>query len=489
MSECKDLTDCEKCLALIARGSDALSGHSFTTAEASFRMAMMIAQSTPPEQARDLLALALYYLSLLRQRQGRLDESQELRAQAKSRLNENAVTMQLAIFQHLMASVLSNLGEYRRAIPFWEAVIQSEGEFEDPLVMADILWRAGECYSRTGLKDHAAIPLRAAVRFFRNQTADPRLPAVLVALGNALRKTVPAEAESCYQEAADLHVARGQMQSATPAWVNLGILCSEQGRHSESLEYNERVLRLREQSPGTPPGRIASVLNNIANCYRRMGRFAEAHTSVTRAIGLIEKDGGAELAAAYGTRGLIFRDQGLDHDAVEWLRNAYAEHQKLPSPNLNTVAEDFENEIAALKRSGRAEEAATAEEQLSAVQTTMSAVPAADYDLKVLDSPTREAVLVELDFGNAPGRPYTKSQVAKFADGLSDIVEAQSAGLYAGSVTIRESTSLLFYGADAEVLFQILEPNLLNQPMCAGARVTIRRLSSFREVVVPQRLT
>jgi hypothetical protein len=38
---------------------------------------------------------------------------------------------------------------------------------------------------------------------------DPRLLVVLITLGNALRKSTPAEAESCYREAADWHVAKG----------------------------------------------------------------------------------------------------------------------------------------------------------------------------------------------------------------------------------------------------------------------------------------
>ena len=69
--------------------------------------------------------------------------------------------------------------------------------------------------------------------------------------------------------------------SATPAWGNIGILCSEQGRYAEALEYLEKVQRIREQSPGIPVPAIAITLNNIANCYRRMGKFKEAFSAVT----------------------------------------------------------------------------------------------------------------------------------------------------------------------------------------------------------------
>ena len=227
-------------------------------------------------------------------------------------------------------------GEYRRAIPFWEQSIHSD-EGKDPMDVAHMLSRVGECYSRTGLKDHATIPLRAALKTLRKYPEDPRLPAILVTLGNALRKSAPAEAESCYREAADWHVAKGQFLSATPAWGNIGILCSEQGRFVEALEHFEKVQRIREQSAGVPVTAIAIPLNNIASCYRRMRKFAEAFTAVSRAIDLLQDKGGAEQASAYGTRGLIFLDQGRDSEAVEWLRRAYEHHQTLPSPNLDTI--------------------------------------------------------------------------------------------------------------------------------------------------------
>lgn len=387
-----------------------------------------------------------------------------------------------------MVTVMMQLGEYRAAIPFCEQAIQTELEWKEPIARAEMLWRAGECYSRNGLKDHAAIPLRVAVKIFRDHTGDPRLPAALVTLGNALRKTAPAEAELCYREAADVHVARAQLQSATPAWVNLGVLCSEQGRHAESLEHYQRVLRVREQSPGTPPDRIGTVLNNMANCYRRMGKFTEAFASVDRAIELLRSSAATALASAYGTRGLIFRDAGRDAEAVEWLRKAYAEHQKLPSSNFDTLIEDLENEVAALKRLGRQEEVASAEERLEQVRAAMKAIPQANQDLERLNVSEREAVLVELTFGSRPDGPCPTRESGNLARRLSEALEDEDVGFYAGNVVIPENTTLMFYGLDAETLFRVLEPHLMAEPMCAGARITIRKHDSHREVILPSRV-
>jgi len=476
------------CLAVLARGTLESQRGNFEAAEQLFRIALELAKSAAPEEGRALLPLTLYSLGLLRLRQNRPDDSQKLREQATAQLESGTAGLESALFQNLMAGVLFDLGEYRRAIPFCEQAIELELPQNNPIWMAEMLFRAGQCYSRSGLRDHAAVPLRAAVKIFRNSPGDPRLPAALIALGNALRKNSPTEAESFYKEAAELHIAKGQMESATVPWVNLGILCSEQGRHAESLKHYQRVLRVREKSPSTPPGRLGTGLNNIANCYRRMEKFPEALEAVDRAIALLEPGGEPTLASAYGTRGLIHRDEGRDAEAVEWLRKAYAAHQRVPSPNLETVAEDLENEIAALTRLGRSKEAAAAEERLASVRATMKAVQPVDRDLSALRTTTEGAVLVELGFGTEPGSAARKRALRELMDRLREVVDTEQAGFFAGKVVIPENTTLMFYGADGEALFRAIEPLLARDPICAGATVTIRQGDRHRTVVLPSRV-
>jgi len=488
MSACSNLNPIEKFLAIIAHGVDAMQDRNFTSAEGAFRLALAFAKASPSEQGRDLTPLALLNISRLRQRQGREDEARQLREQATLQMEQNAPSLANAFFNLLMAAVLMDLGEYRRAIPFWEQAIQLD-DFKDPIDMAYKLSRVGECYCRTGLKDHALIPLRAATKTFRKHPEDPRLPAVLTTLGNALRKSTPAEAESCYREAADWHVAKGQLLSATPAWGNIGILFSEQGRYAESLEFFDKVLKIREQSPGVPTRAIASALNNVANCYRRMEKFPEASTAVSRAIDLLQDQGGAELAHAYGTRGLIFLDQGQDSEAVEWLKKAYEHHQMLPSPRMDSVAEDLEREIAALKRLGRADELKDAEGRLASIQTTMKAIPEVSRDLGALDAPMQCAVFLELNVGIQKRDLDGKREDVQLGRQLTEVLEAKNVGWLAGRAAIPESTTLIFYGPDAEALFQALEPTLRSEPICAGARVTIRLRDGQRELVLPSRLT
>jgi tetratricopeptide (TPR) repeat protein len=478
----------ERCLAIVARGADALQDGNFTSAEENFHTALTIAKSAPTEQGRNLVPLVLLKMSRLRERQNREDDARQLQQQAMAQLEQNPPTLPNAFFHFAMANVLMESGEYRRAIPFWEQAIQLD-DVKEPIDQAHMLARVGECYNRSGLKDQAAIPLRAAVKIFRKHPEDPRLSAALITLGNALRKSTPAEAEACYREVADWHVARGQLLSATPAWGNMGILCSEQGRFDEALEYLEKVRKIREQSPRIPTPAIAITLNNIANCYRRMGKFEEAFTALSRAIDLLQNTGGLELASAYGTRGLIFLDQGRDADAVEWLRRAYEHHQTLPSPNLDTIADDLNREIAALRRLGRPDELKDAEARLASVHAAMKAVPRVNRDLSALDGPVQCAVFVELNVGLRERSLDGEREDVRLGRRLKEVLEGNNLGWYAGQLTIPESTTMILYGPDAEILFRAIEPTLRSEQIGAGARITIRQRDGQREVILPSRLT
>lgn len=482
----RKLSVCEKCLAMIAAGWSALYNGNVQQAEGAFQVAHLLAKRESTEEQRDLTALALCHLSVIRKRQGRVEDARQFREQANARLEDESPFMPVALFHHFMARALMELAEYRHAIPFWEQAFLLKEEHSTPTSVAETLTRLGECFSRVGLKDHAVIPLRAAVGIFRKHAGDPRLSGALLTLGNALRKSQPAEAEHCYREAADLHVERRHFLSATPGWVNIGVLCSEQGRHAESIELFQRVRQIREKSPGVRPVQIATVWNNLANSYRRIGKFVEAHEAVARSIELLKEEGGSELASYYGTEGLIYKDEGRDTEAVEWLRRAYDERQKAPSPKLDSMVEDLENEVVSLEKLGRTGEVAVAKERLEAVRASMQAVPSLSTDIGGIDgTPAYHALLIEVNFGNWSDCDRRKRECSELTDRLAMVLQDKGVGFLGGSATIPESTTLIFYGSDAEAMFRTLLPTLSSEPLCSGARITIRQQDGFREVILP----
>jgi tetratricopeptide (TPR) repeat protein len=219
-----------------------------------------------------------------------------------------------------------------------------------------------------------------------------------------------------------------------------------------------------------------------------MAKFPEAHEAIARAIELLKKERGSGLASAYGTTGLVYKDEGRDAEAVEWLQRAYAEHQKVPSPKLDSMAEDLDNEIAALTRLGRTEDAALAEKRLEAVRDSMNAISMLGHDLNSLDiGATQSALLLEVNFESRPDIAERKRVCADLANRLANEIEEKNIGFLGGSATIPESTTFIFYGSDAELIFRTLEPNLRSESLCSGARITIRQQDRHREVILPMR--
>jgi len=422
--------------------------------------------------------------SLLRTKQGRPEEAQELRKEATAALDLDSARPESTGISYLAASVLQKLGDYRRAIPFWEQAIHLADPNAESDHMASMLHKLGECYSRIGLKDHAVVPLRAALRLLKFCHEDPRRSATLITLGNALRKTAPAEAEACYKEVADLHQSRLEYEAATPAWGNLGVLCSEQRRFAEALDYFQKVQRIREQTRGTQGASLAITHNNIALCYMRMRRFTEAHESADHALQLLTGSD-RELATVYSTKGMIYQESGDHIRAVDWLHKATDERGKYASPNLESMVDDLNREITCLKELGRDDEAAVAHALLARVHARMSEIPPSDCAFGAGKAPLAGCVTIEVNHAGGYNNPPEEIKFKKLQLSLMYDAEEEKTGHLSANFSLPGSRTLIFYGDDAEILYRVLEPRLLSNPIVAGATVTIRQRDSKREIILP----
>ncbi|HEX8711035.1 MAG TPA: tetratricopeptide repeat protein [Terracidiphilus sp.] len=475
------------CLVLLERGLEKLRQRDLTAARQLFEVAWQGVQKLPREDTEGLLPLAMCCRSLLEERRGNPIEATELRKRAAPLVEEIPPGKQDAPFLYMMGSVLADLGEHLRAVPFYERAAEQMVEKNLPLVVAELLEREGVCYSRSGLKEHAAVPLRAALKILREYPGEPRLPTVLISLGNALRKSAPAEAEDLYKEAAGIYEAKAQLESATAPWANLGVLCSEQGRHAESIAYYEQVLKVRQGRPGTPPARIALVLNNMACARRRMGDLDEALRLVDRALAVQSNDSQL-LASMYGTRGQILHDAGRDEEALEWLRKSSAERRKKGSPDLDALEEILKFEIECLKRLGRVREAVEAEAELRRMREAAEAAPQSSVELGGLKPDAEGAVLVELAFGSRPGNRYSSEDAKIAGQQLGVVLAEKGVGKYAGRVAIPESVTLLYHGNDAEAMYTAMRQFLEDHCIFEGAMVSIRQGKTVRQVVMAQRV-
>lgn len=85
--------------------------------------------------------------------------------------------------------------------------------------------------------------------------------------------------------------------------------------------------------------------------------------------------------------------------------------------------------------------------------------------------------------GLLAGAEFRKSAAA---EQIAAILEGHGVGIYGGRSVIRESTTMMFYGEEAEAMFEAMDQFLNDHLICAGAVVAIRQGSKLREVVIPQ---
>ncbi|MGA2218899.1 MAG: tetratricopeptide repeat protein [Terracidiphilus sp.] len=476
-----------KVFAFLSRGIEAKHRGNFPTANKLIEIALRLTDELPAGEADAFRALGRCSLTLLREKEDRPDDAAKERKEAMALVDRvlRADLPQKKNFTSLMSTLLVDLREYRRAIPFCERAVQQRLETNDPIEVAAMLIREGHCYSYCGLKDQAAIPMRAALKILRNYPQEPSLTDVLIGLGNALRKSSPGEAEELYKEAANFYMAKAHLESATAAWVNLGVLCSEQGRNSEALNYYQNALEVREKSPGTSPIRVASLLNNIANCHRRTRDFGEALRLIDRAIEMLESENTPKIASAYGSKGKILQEAGNHAEAVEWLRRSYAERQKQPNPDYDLIIENLGYEITSLKNLGRTEDAAEAQARMASARKAMKAFPRASVDLSTLTAEPAGAVLIEVAFGPQPGSKYSTRDAEALLEQLFAILSGAKLGDSANRVVTPESITLILYGEDAQAMFAAMEQFLSDHLIFAGAVVSIRQGKKVRQIVVP----
>ena len=481
----------QECLRLITAAMFACRSGQYDKAKQALSVALLQAGDMPEEFRPDFRAAFGYGVLLLQSRQSPTSVTPEMRSQAGALLDQPGGCDSVELFQELMFELLTDLGEYRRAIPFGERSLAFAVEAKQFITVADRLWKIGRCYSRLGRLDHAAIAYTGSVRIFRKEPSDPRLPAVLLALGNAIRKSAPVEAEQLYSEAAALWEKKGQLESATPAWMNLGIVCSDQQRFEEAIGYYDRVRRVRESSPSTPPVRIGVLYNNLAGCYRKMARFAEAHQAIERSLqilahpGTLGPDDRNSFALSLGTKGMILRDEGRDLESIEWFRQAYAELEKQPAPHFDYLIQELEHEAEALTRLNRTDEARAVEEKIQLVRKAASEIPSMRH---TDDGPVKlseGALLIEVEGGLRS--ESTTSDIVKLGICLNEILQEQNLGDWQGYVRIPECATLIYYGPDSEAMYNALEPTLQSDPRFEGALVTIRQGTRRRDIAVPRR--
>lgn len=297
----------------------------YAEAETLHRAALAAAEGRHEEaleaEARDGLALALFYQGQAEPAERLLRENLELRRRLQGEGHEE------------VAGTLNNLA----------LVVKTLGRYAE----------AETLYAQT---------LELGRRLFGDDH-----PAVAVALNNlaeALRAQGQcARASGLYREA--LAIERVQLGAEHPDLAdpldNLARCLLEQGELTEAEELFGRALELRRRAHGAEHPKIAAALDGLARVHQQRGELARAEALEREALALARRLLGPEhpeVATLLGNLAIVLTLGGNLAEAESASREALELHRRLRGAEHPEVATDRHNLAELLRRQGRFAEAA-----------------------------------------------------------------------------------------------------------------------------------
>jgi len=89
---------------------------------------------------------------------------------------------------------------------------------------------------------------------------------------------------------------------------------------------------------------------------------------------------------------------------------------------------------------------------------------------------SQEAVLIHFEFGfKSNGDRFGFDDMVNLEDTLIAVVERHQVGEVDGHEIGSSDGTIFLYGPDADLMLETIEPVLLTHPLCAGARVALRK--------------
>jgi tetratricopeptide (TPR) repeat protein len=150
----------------------------------------------------------------------------------------------------------------------------------------------GQAFRDAGDYSAAAHAFREALTIAERSSVSD---AQLIALDDALAETYAeagqfAESEAAYRRALDLSSQKAPNPHLMGAFLNdLAMLRLDQGRNEESIDLQQKSIRVLEAALGQEHSSLVVPFNNLATTYIKVGRFDEAGLTYQRAIDICRK--------------------------------------------------------------------------------------------------------------------------------------------------------------------------------------------------------
>jgi tetratricopeptide (TPR) repeat protein len=150
--------------------------------------------------------------------------------------------------------------------------------------------------------------------------------------------------------------ASAQRKSEADA-VNSKIMeLSQAGRYSEATPLAQRLLAKLEKTLGPNDPSIPPILNNLAELYRKQGRYGDAEPLYKRCMAILGPDH-SDLPNCLDNLALLYHDVGRHSDAEPLFKRSLAIRERLFGLNDPDVALSMNNLAGLYKAQGRYSEA------------------------------------------------------------------------------------------------------------------------------------
>jgi len=287
-----------------------------------------------------------------------------------------------------IASVLSDKGELDKALPMFEAALQTlEGAYgsEHPLV-ALVVHDFGILHLRLGQYDRARAEFERALRIVERDKGPDHVEvaAAVAALARAVQSTGDHQQARVLLERA-LATQKRRLGADSPVvaktLASLGALHLAQGEFSAARAAQQEALAIAERSLGPRSGLVATLLNDLGATASFAGDHEVAIAFLERALALqTETDGADSSGVAMVLVNLAYSERALGRlrSALEHFERVTAIEERLGIQPLVRTARRFQ--LARARWELTPDDAAASE----AVELSCVAVGQAGAELAVL---------------------------------------------------------------------------------------------------------
>ncbi len=216
-----------------------------------------------------------------------------------------------------LALLNCNMGNYKKAIYYYNKVSKFAKENEDRLGESDGLGGLGLVYGKFGNPKKAIKYYEQSLEILRKIDDRHNEEKWLGYLGNAyLDLGQPKEAIDYFKQA--LTISKGKIDRSRESvdLGNLGLVCRGLGNYKRAIEFQQQALTISKEK-GDRKGEIHQ-LGNLGNVYRDQGNFEKAIYYYKLALEIAKEEGYRRHKGIWiGNCGTAYRYQGEFKNAIE----------------------------------------------------------------------------------------------------------------------------------------------------------------------------